>query len=253
MIYPSVVLFLLTHNSSLLEASCLFFRSQFELMQIVHWGGRWKGARGTLWRCKFMNDMAEHHCGHIKAVRLQYQWWCHQKAVSWGGLGTLCVDYVPSYQVLTVKDTTQQQLQSLLWPLGLDMIPGLTSFVDFDGPLKWQNIRLFFFFAMSGGLLAFSWARRQRHIALKFDDGWISIFIILSVYGMWRLVWFWVLSVALRGPGTRCLLKNQYPTSHRFMGMPAQNCPTWLSNLLGAYSEVTERQREREGDYVKVG
>lgn len=40
------------------------------------------------------------------------------------------MDYVAWYQVLTVKDTTQQQLQSLLWPLGLDMIPGLTSFVD---------------------------------------------------------------------------------------------------------------------------
>lgn len=87
--------------------------------------------------------MVGHHCGHIKAARLQYQWWCHQKAVSWGGLRTLCVDYVLSYQVLTVKDTTQQQLQSLLWPLGLDMIPGLTSFVDFDGPLKWQNIKFF--------------------------------------------------------------------------------------------------------------
>lgn len=41
-----------------------------------------------------------------------------------------CVWIILSYQVHMVKDTTQQQLQSLLWPLGLDMIPGLTSFVD---------------------------------------------------------------------------------------------------------------------------
>lgn len=37
-----------------------------------------------------MNDMAEHHCGHIKAVRLQYQWWCHQKAVLRGSGDTVC-------------------------------------------------------------------------------------------------------------------------------------------------------------------
>lgn len=74
------------------------------------------GGGEALWRDKFMNNIAERHCGHIKAVRLQCQRWCHQKAVSRGGLGTLCVDYVPSYQVRVAKDTTQQQLQSLLWP-----------------------------------------------------------------------------------------------------------------------------------------
>lgn len=104
--------------------------------------------------------MAEHHCGHIKAVRLQYQWWCHQKAVSWGGLGTLCVDYVPSYQVLTVKDTIQQQPQSLLWPLGLDMIPGLTSFVDPRWSLEVTKYQVFF--ALSGGQLGFSWTRSSK-------------------------------------------------------------------------------------------
>lgn len=54
------------------------------------------------------------------------------------------MDYVPSYQVLTVKDTTQQQLQSLLWPLGLDMIPGLTSFVDPRRSLEVTKYHVFF-------------------------------------------------------------------------------------------------------------
>lgn len=63
-----------------------------------------------------MNNMAERHCGHIKALSLQCQRWCHQKAESPGGLGTLRVDYVPLYQVRVAKDTTQQQFQSLLWP-----------------------------------------------------------------------------------------------------------------------------------------
>lgn len=66
---------------------------------------------------------------------------------------------------------------------------------------------------------------------------------------MWKH-WFWVLAVALRGPSS--LLKSQYPASHRFMGMPAQNCPTWLSNPLGACAEVTERKRKRQGDFVEV-
>lgn len=60
-------------------------------------------------------------------------------------MGTLCVDYVPSYQVLTVKDTTQRQLQSLAWPLGLDMIPGLTSFVDPPRSLEVTKYQVFLF------------------------------------------------------------------------------------------------------------
>lgn len=41
-----------------------------------------------------------------------------------------------------------------------------------------------------------------------------------------------------------CLLKNQNPASCRFMGMPAQNCPTWLPNPLWACAEVTKQQRK---------
>lgn len=38
-----------------------------------------------------MNDMAEHHCGHIKAVQLQHEWWCHQKSDVLRGSGdTVC-------------------------------------------------------------------------------------------------------------------------------------------------------------------
>ena len=93
---------------------------------------------------RFMNDMAERHCGHIKVVHLRYQWWCHQKASSRGATGTLCMDYVARYQVHTVRDTTQEQPHSPLEPLGLDMIPGLESFVDHRWSLevtKYQVIR----------------------------------------------------------------------------------------------------------------
>lgn len=79
-----------------------------------------------------MNNMAERHCGHIKALSLQCQRWCHQKAESPGGLGTLRVDYVPLYQVRVAKDTTQQQFQSVA-PPRLDMIPGQTSFFPIGG------------------------------------------------------------------------------------------------------------------------
>ena len=67
---------------------------------------------------------------------------------------------------------------------------------------------------------------------------------------MWKH-WFWCWLWPCEDPA-HCLLKSQYPDSHRFIGMPAQNCPTWLSNPLGAFAEVTERQREREGEFVKV-
>lgn len=60
-------------------------------------------------------------------------------------------------------------------------------------------------------------------------------------------------SLSPRKDLVHCLLKSQHPASHRFMGMPVQNCPTWLSNPLGAFAEVTEKQGEkREVDCVKV-
>jgi hypothetical protein len=91
-----------------------------------------------------MNDMAERHCGHIKAVHLRYQWWCHQKALSRGATVTLRMDYVARYQVHTVRDTTQEQPHSALESLGLDMILELESFVDHRWSLevtKYQVIR----------------------------------------------------------------------------------------------------------------
>lgn len=61
-----------------------------------------------------MNDMPEYYCGRIKAVHLQY--------INGGAITKLCpkgvwghcMDYVPTYQVHMVKNTTQQQLQSSL-------------------------------------------------------------------------------------------------------------------------------------------
>lgn len=40
------------------------------------------------------------------------------------------MDYLPSYQVHMVKNTTQEQLQSFFWPLGLGMTPEMVSFVE---------------------------------------------------------------------------------------------------------------------------
>lgn len=53
------------------------------------------------------------------------------------------------------------------------------------------------------------------------------------------------LPVALQGPSSP-FAKEQH-ASHRFMGMPVQNCPTWLSNPLWAFAEVTEKQGVKEG------
>lgn len=103
--------------------------------------------------------------------------------------------------------------------------------------------------------LAFSWARSFREKShFIYILQWMNLYIYNALskrcigrggFGFGCCLW------SCEDPA-HCLLKSQYPASHRFMGMPAQNCPTWLSNPLGACAEVTERQREREGDYVKV-
>lgn len=156
------------------------------------------------------------------------------------------MDYVPSYQVLTVKDTTQQQLQSLLWPLGLDMIPGLTSFVDPRRSLEVTKYQVFFFNELNTACI-FPEPEDTPH-----SDELVSLSLfVLEVCGDVEAFGFGCCLWTCEDP-THCLLKSQYPASHRFMGMPAQNCPTWLSNPLGACAEVTGRQGEREGDYVKV-
>lgn len=94
------------------------------------------------------------------------------------GVWGLCMDYVPTYQVHMVKNTTQQQLQSLLRPLRLDMIPGLTSFVDPWGPLKWQNIT-----STRGG-------KKHRHTTFKCFDIWIfTVLNLQAVLDLEDLFW----------------------------------------------------------------
>lgn len=120
--------FLMTHNSSLL--------SQYRVLQ----GGENVCVGGALWRDKFMNNIAERHCGHIKAVRLQCQRWCHQKAVSRGGLGTLWI-MCPRIRFALQRILHNSSFSLCCGPPRLDMIPGQTSFSPSVGLVQFNCVR----------------------------------------------------------------------------------------------------------------